>query len=50
MYLWGLGNYKYESERRPLNSPLVRAIFVSSYEEAMKKFEDKIDFETGVLM
>ena len=50
MYLWGLGNYKYEIESRPLNSPTLSAIFVSSYEEAMKKFEDKIDFDTGVLM
>ena len=50
IYFWGLGNYRYEIESRPLNSSNYSVIFVSSYEEAMKKFEDKIDFDTGVLM
>ena len=50
IYFWGLGNYRYEIESRPLNSSNYSVIFVSSYEEAMKKFEDKIDFNTGVLM
>ena len=50
IYFWGLGNYRYEIEIRPLNSSNYSMIFESSYEEAMKKFEDRIDLDTGVLM
>ena len=50
IYFWGLGSYKYEIEIRPSNSSNYSMIFESSYEEAMKKFEDRIDLDTGVLM
>ena len=42
MYLWGYGNSKYEIER--LAGGITRCeVFESSYEEAMKKFEEKVD-------
>ena len=59
IYLWGLGNYKYEIESRPLGTRITKSeVFESSYEDAMEKFEDLIDWyggirfgtKTGVLM
>ena len=51
IYFWGLGNYKYEIESRPLGTRITKSeVFESSYEDAMEKFEDKIDMKTGVLM
>jgi hypothetical protein len=53
MYLWGLGDYKYEIERI-IAGPhyTVSEVFEASFEEAIKKFEDMIDLERsiGVLM
>ena len=63
MYLWGLGNYKYEIERIDhgrcrcgnvdgADCLTLSEVFEASYEEAIKKFEDMIDLERsiGVLM
>ena len=51
IYFWGLGNYKYEIESRPLGTRITKSeVFESSYEDAMEKFEDLIDMKTGVLM
>ena len=51
IYFWGLGNYKYEIESRPLGTLITKSeVFESSYEDAMEKFEDLIDMKTGVLM
>ena len=51
IYLWNLGNYRYEIESRPLGTRITKSdVFEASYEEAMKKFEDMIDLKTGVLM
>ena len=51
IYFWGLGSYKYEIEFRPLGTRITKSeVFESSYEDAMEKFEDKIDMKTGVLM
>ena len=42
MYLWGYGNFKYEIER--IAGGINRCeVFEASYEEAMKKFEEKVD-------
>ena len=51
IYLWNLGNYRYEIESRPLGTRITKSdVFEASYEEAMNKFEDMIDLKTGVLM
>ena len=51
IYFWGLGNYKYEIESRPLGTRITKSeVFESSYEDAMEKFESMIDMKTGVLM
>ena len=51
IYFWGLGNYKYEIESRPLGTRITKSeVFESSYKDAMEKFEDLIDMKTGVLM
>ena len=51
IYFWGLGSFKYEIESRPLGTRITKSeVFESSYEDAMEKFEDKIDMKTGVLM
>ena len=51
MYLWRVGNYRYEIESRPLGTRITKSdVFEASYEEAMNKFEDMIDLKTGVLM
>ena len=53
IYLWNLGNYRYEIESRPLGTRITKSdVFEASYEEAIKKFEDMIDLERsiGVLM
>ena len=54
MYLWGLGNYKYEIERIVDGADRLTPseVFEASFEEAIKKFEDMIDLERsiGVLM
>ena len=42
MYLWGYGNFKYEIER--IRGGINRCeVFEASYEEAMKKFEERVD-------
>ena len=49
VYLWGLGNYKYEIESRPLGTRITKSeVFESSYEDAMEKFEDLIDWYGGI--
>ena len=51
IYLWNLGNYRYEIESRPLGTRITKSdVFEASYEEAMEKFENMIDLKTGVLM
>ena len=51
IYLWNLGNYRYEIESRPLGTRITKSdVFEASYEEAMEKFENIIDLKTGVLM
>ena len=51
IYLWNLGNYRYEIESRPLGTRITKSdVFEASYKEAMNKFEDMIDLKTGVLM
>ena len=51
IYFWGLGSFKYEIESRPLGTRITKSeVFESSYEDAMEKFENKIDMKTGVLM
>ncbi len=51
IYFWGLGNYKYEIESRPLGTRITKSeVFESSYWEAREKFESIIDMKTGVLM
>ena len=51
IYLWNLGNYRYEIESRPLGTRITKSdVFEASYEEAMNKFENMIDLKTGVLM
>ena len=41
--LWNLGNYRYEIEARKSKFYTECEVFESSYEEAMKKFEEKVD-------
>ena len=41
--LWNLGNYRYEIEARKSKCYSECEVFESSYEEAMKKFEEKVD-------
>ena len=52
VYFWGLGNYKYEIESRPIGPSRITYsdVFEASYEDAMKKFEAMIEPDTGVLM
>ena len=50
IYLWGLGDYRYEIETRKSKFYTECDVFEASYEEAMEKFEDMIDLKTGVLM
>ena len=52
IYFWGLGNYKYEIESRPIGPSRITYsdVFEASYEDAMKKFKSMIEPDTGVLM
>ena len=52
VYFWGLGNYKYEIESRPIEvAPYTYSdIFEGSYEEAREYFESMIVEDTEVLM
>ena len=52
IYLWGLGSYKYEIERRPIgHSRIVNSyVFEASYEVAREKFEAMIEPDTEVIM
>ena len=60
IYLWGLGNYKYEIESRPfykVDGYLIENVFLTksdvfeaSYEDAREKFEAMIEPDTEVIM
>ena len=43
VFLWNVGNYKYEIEARKNSYYAECDVFESSYEEAMKKFEKMVD-------
>ena len=43
MYLWSYGNYKYEIEVKPNSYFSDCEVFESSYEDALKKFENMVD-------
>ena len=43
-YLWGKGNYMYEIEALTETPGILKSeVFESCYEDAMKKFEKKVD-------
>ena len=43
MYLWSYGNYKYEIEVKKNSYFSSNEVFESSYEDALKKFENMVD-------
>ena len=43
MYLWSYGNYRYEIEVRKNSRFSSNEVFESSYENALKKFENMVD-------
>ena len=51
IYFWGLGNYKYEIESRPIGPSRITYsdVFEASYENAREKFESMIVEDTEVV-
>ena len=43
MYLWSYGNYRYEIEVKKNSYFSECEVFETSYEDALKKFEKKVD-------
>ena len=43
IYFWGLGNYMYEIEARKSQFDVESDVFKSCFEDAMEKFEKKVD-------
>ena len=48
MYLWSLGNYKYEIEVKKNSYFSECEVFETSYEDALNKFENMVDKVTLV--
>ena len=50
VFLWNVGNYKYEIEARKNSYYAESEVFEASYEEAMEKFEKMVDkLSVGVI-
>ena len=43
MYLWSYGNYRYEIEVKKNSYFSECEVFATSYEDALKKFEEMVD-------
>ena len=43
MYLWSYGNYRYEIEVKKTSYFSECEVFETSYEDALKKFEEMVD-------